>query len=91
MRRGVVAGISILRRHGQMMRLQPSHLERARRWLLWSASLLTLGYSVADQWESVVGILHRYLLVTAGAVTCAGIGYLTVRHLRRVARKGRER
>jgi membrane protein DedA with SNARE-associated domain len=52
--------------------------------LIWSATFLSLGYFLGEQWSRVSGQIHRYFL-TAGAVilAAAGLAYLVWRRRRR--------
>lgn len=59
--------------------------------LLWSASLMTLGYYVGDQWDAVAGTLHHHQIDALGLVMVVSVLILTVARRRHVRQKGRPR
>ncbi len=53
---------------------------------LWTASFLSLGYYVGDDWAVILATIHRHLLVFAATVVTALVGYLAINALRRIKR-----
>jgi membrane protein DedA with SNARE-associated domain len=50
--------------------------------LLWTSSLITIGYYLGDEWAQMSGAIHRYVLVGAGIATVALAIGLILMHCR---------
>jgi membrane protein DedA with SNARE-associated domain len=51
--------------------------------MLWTASFVTAGYVLGDEWARLSASIHRYALIVAGVViVTAGVAFLLIRRRR---------